>query len=525
MELPNFRPFQQGIKDAICANPYIGVFLGMGSGKTMITLAALTEIAPPGPVLVVAPRAIAVSTWAEEVAKWNIPVEAVSIDEKPPRPRPTKADPHRMTKPAKRSKAERHALYRELVSAPPKLYTLSVGLLADMVAFYEAEGIAWPFWTVVVDESQTMKNAATAQFKALNTVRPHIGRLILLSGTPAAEELGSLWSQIYLLDRGMALGTTEAGFRARWFRPVAYGPNNQPIKYRLLDGAEKEIYAAIDHLTISQYNIDLKLPSRSIVDIPCALDTDTMDAYHRLKRESVLRIIASDPEPPSSNVTSSARAQHEYKLIADNSATLHNILLQFASGALYLDSDKPEIAGLIDHPDTQATEITSRPTLTVHNAKIAALLELLHDHDGSPVLIAYRFVSECERIVHHLRERGFDARVFDKTAEMKAQWNAGEIPVMLIHPASAGHGLNLQYGGHTMVWFSLPNSAEQYQQTNARLHRIGQTHPVTIYRLLTTGTIDARLPNVLAVKTGSQAALMRALHREFSNVTAPTPTS
>lgn len=517
------RGFQEGIVNEIVDNPYYAVFLTMGGGKTLITLTALSIIQPPGPILVVAPKAIAIGTWPEEVVTHNFPVDCVVIDQHPA----TMGKNGRMRKPKARTKAERAELYDRIATDPPKLYTVSNHFLEEMVEHYTTgttknpDISAWPFWTVIVDESQTMKNAKTARFKALAAVRPAIGRLLLLSGTPASEEIGNIWAQVYLLDQGAALYDSEAMFRAQWFKPIRYGPNNQPVKWAALPGAEKEIYDRIRHLSVSQYDIDLNLPPQHFVDHQITPPADLLAAYRNFKKKFILSYQTSPDQEPSD-------------IIADNAAALYAKLMQFAAGALYLDDDEGNTAQAVeddeknqDSEDADASpmqlqdqnSITSRQTLIVHNLKIAKLLEILEHHtatDGSPVIIAYRFNSDRERIMYHLTEYGYAPQVFDKSAEMKAEWNRGEIPIMLIHPASAGHGLNFQFGGHTLIWFSLPNSGEQYQQTNARLHRIGQTHEVTVHRILLDQTMDANLPAVLAQKARGEQALFRALHQEYA---------
>lgn len=351
--------------------------------------------------------------------------------------------------------------------------------------------IIWPFSTVIIDESQGFKSHSSERFKALKVVRPAITRLIELTGTPTPNGLHDLWSQIYLLDQGEALGRTITEFRDKWFTPKLIPGQTIPVDWIPTAGAEKEIYDAIRHLVMSAKNTDLKLPPLTIEDVNVTLPVDLLQSYKEFRNELVIDVVKPYVDEHG------ALKQSIASIVAENQAVLTSKLMQFASGTLYTgDPDDPSTKGQYE---------------VIHTEKLEMAEYIVRNNGGEPVLIPYHFRSDLEQLLERFATAGIDAQAFDGSRDMVRRWNAGQIPVMLLHPASAGHGLNLQHGGATMIWYTLPFSLEHYLQTNGRLFRTGQTKPVTIHRLITKGTQDERMPNLLAGKAQVQDDLIEAV--------------
>ena len=333
-------------------------------------------------------------------------------------------------------------------------------------------GKDFPFDMVVIDESSSFKNSQSKRFKSLRKVRPLIKRVVELTGTPAPNSLMDLWSQIFLLDRGERLGRTIGEYRRKYFDE---GMKSGHIVYNwnLKKGADKVIHKKIADLCVSMKSEDyLTLPPviNNFVKIP--LDNAVQKLYLQFTKELVAEIDGQD-------------------LVASTAAVLANKLLQFANGAVY-DSD-----------DNVAE---------IHSAKLDALAEIRETVNQS-LLIFYWFKHDLAR----LQEKFPDA-VTLKSADDIKKWNAGKISMLLVHPASAGHGLNLQYGGNVIIWFSLTWSLELYQQANKRLHRIGQDKPVVIHHLIAQNTIDENVVRVLSDKNARQNDLLNALKQRLSRV-------
>lgn len=369
--------------------------------------------------------------------------------------------------------------------------------LVDQMPIQKIDGkdtIIWPFRTLIIDESQGFKSHSSSRFKALKQVRPAIERVIELTGTPAPNGLTDLWSQIYLLDGGAALGENITSFRDRWFMPKMVPGTNTPAKWIPLPGAEEEIHQAISHLVISAQNTDLTQGEPIINDVNVTLPADLMEAYKDFKRELVLDVVRPYKDEDG-KLTQSIQS-----IVAENRAVLTSKLMQFASGTLYTSDP--------DDPSTQGQYSV------IHDEKIQMAEYLIRNNNNSPVLLAYHFRSDKEQLLKKLSAAGIDVQDFDGSRDMIRRWNAGQIQVMLVHPASAGHGLNLQHGGHTLLWYTLPFSLEHYLQTNKRLDRPGQTKTVVIHRLLTKGTHDTRMPAVLGEKKDTQDRVIAAVDME-----------
>lgn len=305
-----------------------------------------------------------------------------------------------------------------------------------LVAHY---GATWPFDMVVIDELSSFKNHRAKRFTTLVKMRPYVSRWVGLTGTPASNGLMDLWAQFRLLDGGTRLGRYITRFRDRWFVPDKRG-GMQVFTYKPRAGAEDEIYEAISDMTLSMRTCDhLTLPDLTLTTTKVKLAKKERAVYERLEQDLVIEL--------NGQVVDAA-----------NAAVLSGKLLQLASGAIYDENGD---------------------VIIVHGAKLDALEDLVEAANGQNLLVAYWHKHDLERII----ERFPQARVL-KTAKDIAAWNNGEITFGLIHPASAGHGLNLQAGGHLLIWFSLTWSLELYQQTNARLYRQGQTQPVTITHLV-----------------------------------------
>lgn len=457
MKNVQLRPHQRKAVDFIKTHPYCGLFLEMGLGKSLSTLAALYEIKPAGNILVIAPLKIARSTWVDEVEKWGFPLRTQSliVNEKD----------------KKLTRAKRHAEYDRVLHEPPKMYFMSQDLIHDLVDFYQDRKLPWPFPTVIIDESQGFKNFTSRRTKALKKVRPQISRLILLTGTPMPNGLMDIFSQMYLLDQGAALGKTLTSFRNRYFHSTLI-VNGYPARFEPNPGADKVIHEKIAPLTMSMRNVKGILPKVVHDQISVYLPPSVQEEYSQFKQEMVTDAVV-DGELTT--------------VIAENAAVLSSKLIQFSTGHLYVDDQHNYV--------------------TTHTEKLDALVHVVSNID-SPILVAYRFKSERDEIHKRLTDEGYDVQIFDGTREMTARWNKREIPIMLIHPASAGHGLNLQHGGHHLVWYTLPWSPGEYAQTNARLARPGQEETVVIHEMITKNTFEERLPDILLKKKRGQDALL-----------------
>ncbi len=334
---------------------------------------------------------------------------------------------------------------------------------------------AWPFDTVVIDEISSFKSHTAKRFKALRAVRPQVDRIIGLTGTPAANGLLDLWAQFRLLDQGTRLGKHVTHYRDRFFTPSKY-VYGRAVDYRPRDGAEEQIFELIGDMTMSMKTTDhLDLPELTMARTEVELDAKSRSGYDELKRDMIAELAGAEID-------------------AVNAAALSGKLLQLASGAVYGED---------------------RQTVAVHEAKLDALEDLLEAANGHPVLVAYWWKHDAARILKRFPR----ARALRESKDFEA-WNRGRVPVGLIHPASAGHGLNLQDGGHILVWFSLTWSLELYQQTNARLYRQGQGDPVSIHHIVTAGSIDEDVMVALESKDVTQSALISAVKTELRKVTS-----
>jgi SNF2 family DNA or RNA helicase len=321
------------------------------------------------------------------------------------------------------------------------------------------------FRTIVLDELSSWKNRGSQRWrfgKAITKMAPYVWGL---TGTPSPNSLMDLWAEMYLIDKGQRLGTTLTSYRQNYFSPGRQLANGTIIEWKLRSGAEDRIYERLGDICLSMKSEGLvDVPPVTFNDVMVPLPASAMRVYEDIRDELVTRV---DDEP----------------VAAMNAAVATGKLSQITAGFIY-------------HEDKSHTDL--------HDEKVKAIQEII-EGTGSPVLVFYRFIAEGETL-----KKALDARTIDEKGVLD-DWNAGKVPVLLAHPASTGHGLNLQHGGHTIIWATLTWSPEEYEQSNARLVRQGQTNPVVIHRLMCPDTVDEIIPDRLAGKISAQEALMRAL--------------
>lgn len=339
----------------------------------------------------------------------------------------------------------------------------------------ESSGLPFDYDMVIVDELSSFKNHQAKRFKALMKERPKVQRIVGLTGTPSSNGLMDLFAEFKLLDMGERLGRFIGQYRTAYFKPDRM---NGPIvySYKSLPGAEEQIYKKISDITISMKATDhLNMPELVSTEYTVYLSDKEQEHYDELKRELILSL-------PDGEVT------------AANAAALSGKLTQMANGAVYSDEED---------------------TVIIHERKLDALEDIIEAANGKSILVAYWYKHDFDRITKRLTKVGVEYQKLDSDASIK-KWNNGALPVALIHPASAGHGLNLQSGGSTLVWFGLTWSLELYQQTVARLWRQGQTsNTVSVLHLTAKGTIDERIMRALSLKDNTQSALIDAVKADM----------
>ena len=438
--------YQKYAIDYIESHPVAAVLLDMGLGKTVSTLTALNDLMYDRfeihKVLVIAPLRVALNTWPDEVQKWDHLKHL------------------RMSVAVGNAKTRMKAL-----KTPADIYVINRENLEWLV---EESGMPFDYDAIVIDELSSFKNHKSKRFRSLIRVRPLVQRIIGLTGTPAGNGLMDLWAEFRVLDMGKRLGRFITRYREQYFLPDK--TNGMAVySYKLRPGAEKQIYKAIEDITISMKCCDhLDMPEKVMLVTPAIMNSDEMETYDILKKDLVMQL-------------------PEGKVTAANAAALCGKLCQMANGAVYKDYGKVQV---------------------FHDRKIEVLQDLIEAANGSPVLIAYTFRHDLARIQKLCRAKEI------RTTKDIDLWNAGGIPVGIIHPASAGHGLNLQKGGSVLIWFGLPWSLELYQQTNARLWRQGQKDSVTVYHIVTKYTIDDKILKVLQGKDKRQESLIEAVKAE-----------
>lgn len=370
-------------------------------------------------------------------------------------------------------------------------YSVAVGTAEERIAALKAdadiyvinrENVDWlvsntafDYDMVVIDELSSFKNHQSKRFKALMKVRPNVKRIVGLTGTPASNSLMDLWSEFRLLDMGQRLGRFIGQYRNAYFKPDKQ--NGYIVySYKPLPDAEERIYEKISDITVSMKAVDhLHMPELLSNEYPVQLSDMEQETYKQFKSELILEM-------------------QDTEITAANAASLSNKLSQLANGAVY--------------DDTGAV-------IPIHSRKLDALEDLIEAANGKPILVAYWFKHDLERIQERLRKLNVSYQEIQSSDSIR-NWNAGRLQVGLLHPAAAGHGLNLQAGGSHLIWFGLTWSLELYQQTNARLWRQGQqSETVVIQHLITKGTIDERILKALTRKEQTQTALMQAVKAEL----------
>lgn len=448
----NPHDYQKYAISFIETHPIAAVLLDMGMGKTVITLMAVEHLMYEQfeicKVLVVCPLRVT-RTWKDEMEKW----EELS--------------------------GTRYSIVTGTATQRKKALTEDADIYIinreNVPWLIEKSGCPFVFDMVVIDELSSLKNHQTARHKALMKVRPKVKRIVGLTGTPASQGLMDLFAEFKVLDMGQRLGRFIGQYRLNYFKP---DKTNGPIvySYKLLPGAEEQIYDRISDITISMKAVDhLDMPELISTEYPVYLDEKEMEKYENLKKDLILSVT-------------------EHEVTAANAASLVNKLSQMANGAVYTDDED---------------------IVTFHDRKLDALEDIVESANGKPILVAYWFKHDYMRIVERLNKIGVKYMKIDSN-ESITKWNNREIPVALIHPASAGHGLNLQQGGNTMVWFGITWSLELYQQCVCRLYRQGQSEDtVTVIHLITQKTVDEKIMKALSEKDNTQSALIEAVKAEI----------
>ncbi|MGN0472234.1 MAG: SNF2-related protein [Lachnospiraceae bacterium] len=434
--------------------PALALFLGMGLGKTVTTMTVINDLKYnrflTNRCLVIAPKKVAEDTWTREQAKWDHLhlLRVIPV----------------LGSLQKRIRA---------LATPGDVYVINRENVPWLVDYFRND---WPFDTVVIDESSSFKSHQAKRFKALKSIRSHIRRIYELTGTPSSNGYMDLWAQMYLLDEGQRLGRTITEYRNTYF--CAASRNATTIfSYEPLPGAEEIIQRQIQDICISLSAQDyLELPDRIDNTRYVKLDARAQKAYDEMEKQRILEFGDS-------------------VLDAGSAAVLSNKLLQIGNGAVYVPD--PE------QPDRKMVQ-------EIHNNKIEAFMELIEELNGEHALVFYNFQHDLERLKDALSRTKLRVGELLTSSDI-ADWNAGKVDILLAHPASAAYGLNLQDGGHNVVWFGLNWSLELYQQANARLHRQGQKEKVFIHHLVVSGSVDEDVMNALGRKGDCQEALLEAL--------------
>lgn len=454
------HPYQEYAINRIVDQPYAGLFLDMGLGKTVITLTAVDRLMyedfAVNRVLVIAPKRVAEDTWTSECGKWDH-LSHITVSKVLGTPKQREA--------ALKTDADIYVINRENTEW--------------LVTWYWSQR-QWPFDMVVVDELSSFKSHQSKRFKALRKVRPLVSRFVGLTGTPAPNGLIDLWPQMYLIDMGERLGRSITAYRDRFFIPEKVN-GFIVYSYALKKGAEEKIRQLISDICVSMKAEDyLTMPDLIVNDVKVRMDKAEFKKYKTLEKERLLEV---DPG----------------QITATSAGVLSGKLSQMANGCI-IYKDASGGGGL---------EI-------IHDRKLDALADIIEASAGQSVLVFYWFRHDLSR----LRERfaSLNPGTINGSDDIRA-WNEGRLPLVFAQPGSMGHGLNLQAGGHIIVWFGLTWSLELYEQANARLYRQGQQHGVIIHRIITEDTVDEDVVRALARKDRTQDGLMQALKARIEAVT------
>ena len=448
-----YKPYeyQQTAVKWILEHPRCGLFLDMGLGKTVSTLTAIQQLMDDcevSRVLVVAPKKVAETTWSIEAEKWDH-LQNLTV--------------------AKVMGTEKQ---RNLaLASKADIYVIGRDSFVWLVGKYGGE---LPFDVLVIDELTSFKSSKSNRFKAMRIATSSVKRVIGLTGTPAPNGLIDLWAQMYCIDQGERLGKSITRYRETYFETHKW--NNIIVRCDVKKGCDEIIKNKIADICLSMQAKDyLQLPDLLFHTVKVYLSEATMAAYSKFEKEKVLEFKAEHEDEPAN-------------ILANSAAGLMNKLSQFANGAIY---------------DEQ------KNVHEVHDEKLDKLAEIAEAANGASVLVFYQFKHDVTRIKKKLK--GYKVVSYEGEAELR-EWNRGNIDVLLAHPASTAFGLNMQQGGHYIVWYGLGWNLELFQQANARLHRQGQAYPVTVYKLVCTGTVDERAEAALEGKKGVQQSLLDSLN-------------
>lgn len=452
----NFKPwnYQQYAINHILDHEASGLFLDMGMGKTVSSLTAIDDLLFLGEATKV--LVIAPKRVAEDT--WSTEVD--------------KWDHLKHLRISKILGTPKKRL--EAAESDADIYVTNRENVEWLVDNYFKN---WKWDTLIIDELSSFKSSKAKRFRALKKVRPYFKRIVGLTGTPAPNSLIDLWPQLYLLDGGERLGKTITGYRERYFVP---GDRNQFVvfNYNLREGAEEAIHNKISDICVSMKADDyLDMPERIDNIVRIDMPKKALKEYEELEKELIIQLDDED-------------------ISASNSAVLTGKLLQMCNGAIYADETKEVIE--------------------VHDEKLNALMDIIEAANGKTVLIFYSFKHDLIRIKEFLKKNKIKGQELGGSEDIK-KWNDGEIPVLLLHPASAGHGLNLQYGGNIIVWFGLTWSLELYQQACARLYRQGQKESVVIHHIIARSTVDEDVMKALQGKEINQNLLLEAVKARIKN--------
>ena len=448
-----YRPYeyQRAAIQWVLDHPRCGLFLDMGLGKSVITLTALQQLMDDGEVgrtLVVAPKKVAETTWTTEAEKWD---HLKSM---------------RVARVMGTEKQRDMAL-----ASKADVYVIGRDSFVWLVGKY---GGVLPFDVLVIDELTSFKSSKSNRFKAMRMATPTVDRVIGLTGTPAPNGLIDLWAQMYCIDMGERLGKSVTRYREAYFDLHRW--NNIVVRSSVKKGCEGAIRNKIADICLSMQAKDyLQLPDMIVHEERITLSEKVMRAYTTFERDKVLEFTEQ-------------HSDESVNVLANSAAGLMNKLSQYANGAVYDDD---------------------RNVHEVHDEKLDKLAEIVEAANGSHVLVFYQFKHDVERIMRKLK--GYVVKSYEGAKELR-EWNAGGIDVLLAHPMSTAFGLNMQQGGHYIVWFGTGWNLELYQQANARLHRQGQQHPVQVYKLICDGTVDMRANAALDSKKGVQQSLLDSLN-------------
>ena len=449
------KPYQTIAMDFLRTHSHCALFLDMGLGKTVTSLTVAKELINDyrvEKVLVIAPKRVAESTWSSEQEKWDH-LKGLRISK------------------VLGSKSDRIAA----LEADADIYVINRENVQWLVEY--TNGI-WPFDMVIIDELSSFKSPQAKRFKMLKRVIKQSDYVWGLTGTPASNGYMDLWAQIYLIDNGERLGKFIGSYRQEFFYA---GAHNGFIvyEYKLRTGAKEKIDRRLSDICLSMSKEDwLQIPPLIFNEVRVKMTKKERKVYEQFEADKVLPLLEN--RLGSIDTMDSA-------VIGETAATLSGKLLQMANGAVYDDN------GGVFH---------------LHDQKLDALDEIVESSQGQPILVFYTYKHDVDRI----KARHPEAVVLKDSADIQ-RWNNGEIPMLLCHPASAGYGINLQEGSHIMVWFGLPYSLENYQQSIARLHRQGQEHPVIVHHIVCEGTLDDKVLRVLQSKNATQKSLLDALKR------------